>query len=795
MTGAVVEITSVVRSVIPAWVVMVPLVGALLVYIAGRKSEEVRDLLSVAITTITFGLVVSIYPIVSTGSIIVYTIPAILFGLNFYVDGTGFLLAVITSFIWMIATLYSVGSGYMSHEHARNRFYTFLLLTLGVNMGVLLTGDLFSLFIFFEVMALTSYVLVIHTETPEAMKAGKKYLFLSIIGGLFLLTGIFLIYHFTGTLMISPLMEEMADLGLLKYLIAAFMVIGFGVKAGIVPLHVWLPEAHPVAPTPASALLSGLMIKVGAYGILRTVCMIFTPAQADVVRYAAEHAPVLWSTTQTIGYGVIWIGLITMFIGVCLALIQENSKRILAYLSISSMGFIVMGIGCAAYLGYDGAIGFAGATSYILSHALFKALLFLVVGAVYFRTHELNIYKLGGLWRKMPITALCCFIAVMGLSGIPGFNGYVSKVLLYYSLVEAYELQGGGILYIGLIIFKVTSAGVICAAMKMFIFIFMGKRPEKYKDLKPLPLSMQVAMLALAVPILLIGIRPDMMMQIFILPAIGVYTYSAYSVEHLAKYGYDIAKFFTLTSIQGVGGKMMMASMIFVLGIRAGWFHAQPPLWIGPNYWYERIGSSFLWFCKNIVAAVAILIDIAFVKVASGFIWFCRNPITIFSSLIDIAFAKSAEAFIWVCQNPVVVFANLMDRAFVKIAEAFIWVSRNPVAVFASLIDRAFAKIGESFAWFFKSPAWVFLYYLDKVLSKIITGLGRTFKCIALIITKSIDKLSLEAERASKRADERLERIERGELAEDVRSIDIAIFLVAMMLLIFLGYMALVHLL
>lgn len=758
-----------VTSPIPVLAVLLPFIGGFLVYLVGKKSEKIRDLLTLTITVITFGLILSMYPIVFTGElIIVYTLKHLgPYGMNFNVDGTGLLLATIASFLWVIATLYSVGPGYMSHEHARNRFYAFLLVTLGANLGVFLSGDLFSLFIFFEIMAFTAYILIIHAETPEAMRAGRKFLFLSIIGGLFLLSGILLIYHFTGTLMITQLMNELEAIGWMKYLIAAVMIIGFGVKAGIVPVHVWLPEAHPVAPSPASALLSGLMIKVGAYGILRTAGMIFTPAPETVFVCAADHAPMLWNTAQTIGYWLIVIGTITMLVGVSLALLQENAKRLLAYLSICSMGFIVMGIGSAAYLGYEGTMGFAGATSYILNHAMFKALLFLAVGAVYFRTHELNIYKLGGLWRKMPVTAICCFIAILGISGIPGFNGYASKVLLYYSIVEAYELHGDGFLYIAQIIFKVASAGVICAAMKLYIFTFLGKRAEKYNDVKPVPVTMQAAMLALAAVIVLIGIRPDLMMQMLIVPAMGAYTFSAYSVDHLAKFGYEIGKFFTLIHIQGVGGKMMMAGVIFVVGIRAGGFHAHPPLWIGPNYWYERIASSFVWFCRNIVAGFASLIDTAFVKVASGFMWFCRNPVVIFSSLMDIAFVKIAKTFIWVCRNPVAVFASLLDMAFVKIAKTFTWVCKNPVAVFVS--------------------------YVDKVLSTIITGLVWTFKYIYGIIAKWIDKLTVEAERASERADERLERIERGEVAEDVKSIDIAIFLVAMMLLIFLGYMALVH--
>ena len=688
MAAEVVVVTSVVTSIIPVLAVLFPLAGALPVYIAGRESEKVRDVLVLAITLMTFGLVISMYPIVSA-STIEYTIPSFLYGLNFSVDGTSLLLAVITSFLWFIAMLYSVGSGYMSHEHAKNRFYTFLLLTLSANMGVLLTGDLLSLFIFLEVMLFTSYILIIHEETPEAMRAGRKYLFMSIIGGLSLLMGILLIYHFTGTLTISPLMQKMAGLGWLKYLIALLMIAGFGVKAGIVPLHVWLPEAHPVAPCPASALLSGLMIKAGAYGMLRTVGMIFTPAKAVVI-YATEQVPALWSTTQAIGYGVIWIGIITMFAGVCLALVQENSKRMLAYHSVSQMGYIVLGIGCAAYLGSEGAMGFAGALYHIVNHALFKALLFLTIGAVYYRTHELNMYKLGGLWRNMPITAMCCFIAVMGISGIPGFNGYASKVLLHHSIVEAYELHGDILLFLGTIIFKIVAIGTIASTLKMFIFTFLGKRSEKYKDVKPVPRSMQVAMLAIAAVIILIGIRPDLMMHMFIVPAMGVDTYSAYSVEYLAKYGYDAAMFFTLPNILDVGVTMLVAGVIFIVGIRAGWFHLHPPLWICPNYWYERIAAGFVWFCRNPVSTLAICVDMAFIQIVHGLIW--------------------------------------------------------------------------------------------------------TGKCTYATTPHGVDRLSVAAEKASRRAGKRMEGIERGEIAVDVKSIDFAMFIVAVMLLIYLANMALVHL-
>ncbi|MDI6889305.1 MAG: complex I subunit 5 family protein, partial [Methanocellales archaeon] len=254
-----------------------------------------------------------------------------------------------------------------------------------------MAGDLFTLYIFFELLAVFSYVLVIHEETPEAMAAGRKYLFIGIAGGLCLLAAIFLLYHYSGTLEITSLAQEIEGIGYLRYLICALMLIGFGAKAGMFPVHVWLPDAHPVAPTPASALLSGVMIKAGAYGIFRTVNMIFTPFAevaehgaaseiahaplahattaatehgASIAENAVEHGAAViehattWVTTANIGYVVIWIGVITMFMAVILALMQENSKRMLAYHSISQMGYIILGAGCAAYLGEKGVLGF-----------------------------------------------------------------------------------------------------------------------------------------------------------------------------------------------------------------------------------------------------------------------------------------------------------------------------------------------------------------------------------------------------------------------------------------------------
>src|SRR3990172_639931 len=225
----------VVTTAAPMIAVFLPLLISLPLYFVGKISETARNLLAVATAAASFLLIASLYPIIEGGSQAVYKAPILMLeGMNFLVDGTGFIFAAVTSFVWLLATIYS--TSYMSHEHSRDRFFAFLILTLAADLGVLVTGDLFSLFIFFELLSLSSWVLVIHAETPEAMSAGKKYLFMGVIGGLVLLFGIFLVFTNTGTLSLSPLLGSLAGLGNIKYLIAATMTLGFGVKASMFPV-------------------------------------------------------------------------------------------------------------------------------------------------------------------------------------------------------------------------------------------------------------------------------------------------------------------------------------------------------------------------------------------------------------------------------------------------------------------------------------------------------------------------------------------------------------------------------
>lgn len=510
---------AVVESYLPLIVVLLPVVGAFLLYIVSSISKELRNFTLVALNCTVLILVASMFPVLRNGRIF-FELGALLdYGIHFYVDGTSLIFAFLISLIWLIASFYALD--YMEGEANQVRFFSFLTVTLGGALGTVLAGDLFTLFIFFELMSLSSYVLVVHKEDQEALSAGKKYLFMAIGGGLVLLLGIFLIFFYAGTLNIVFLMSYLEPLGWSKYIIAACFIIGFGVKAGMLPLHIWLPEAHPVAPSPASALLSGIMIKVGVYGILRTTAILFSPSF-----FQLEMGLVDWSVAGNLGYFILIMGFITMFAGASLAIFQRNMKKILAYSSISQIGFILVGIGLSTYMGTRGGLGFEAGIYHLVNHAFFKSSLFLIAGLIYVRAHhELDIYKLGGLYKRMPITTIAFIIGMFGIIGMPGFNGFVSKTLLHEALLEAYRFQGDKILYYGEKIFKLTSAMTVAYFTKMLVAFFSPPNKEM-KDLSEDSIAMKFCFGILSVGIILLGLFPGVLMDTFIIPATVDYTFT-----------------------------------------------------------------------------------------------------------------------------------------------------------------------------------------------------------------------------------------------------------------------------
>ena len=441
---------------LPLIVIATPLIGGVIEWLVGRKSDSVRDITVVYTTFITLVLVLAMYPHALDGTL-TYALDQLLgFGFTFKVDMLSLTLAMTTSILWLPVMIYS--HKYMLHENHRSRFYFFMSVTFSAILGTVMAGDLFTMFMFFEIMTFSSYMLVSHGESKESLNAGYSYLYIGVMGGLAILLGMILLSAYTGDLSFVPMADKLINMGNMRYVIFGLIMFGFAIKAGMAPVHVWLPKAHPVAPTPASALLSGIMIKIGAYGILRVATTYLFPASFQIT----DYKDVLWSVSKSFGSGLIWLGIITMAIGVFMALQQSNIKRMLAYHSVSQMGYIVLGIGVAVYLGYKGAMGYSGAMYHIINHALFKSLLFMVAGVVFLYTHELDMYKLGGLWKRLPFTALVCLIAVFGITGMPGFNGFISKSILHHAIIEAY--QYGAPSFRGAeIIFNIISAGTDCS--------------------------------------------------------------------------------------------------------------------------------------------------------------------------------------------------------------------------------------------------------------------------------------------------------------------------------------------
>ncbi len=662
------EVAKVLISPAPLFACLMPVIGAILAAIWGKRTR-IRNGIVIGTTLITLGIVVSMYnPAYQRG--IEYSLPTMLgWGLNFRVDLVGLLIAIVTAFVWFLSCIYA--TSYMAKEHAQTRYYVFCLMTEAANLGVLLTKDFFSLFLFFELMAIFSWVLVVHEEDEKAMAAGRLYLYMSIIGGLFLLCGIILLYAFTGQMSIQPLAHLLNEIpSTIRYLIAVTMMVGFGVKAGIFFLHVWLPEAHPIAPTPASALLSGLIIKAGAYGILRTVNTLFAPVAEKGAEAAVHEAHVSWTMLTTLGYSLIWVGVITMFFGVVNALMSPNCKRMLAYHSVSQMGYIVMGLGVAAYLGKDGAMGLAGGLYHIVNHALFKSALFLSIGAVYLRTRELDMYKLGGLWRYMPFTCLACFIAVMGISGVPFFNGFASKTLLHHAILEAYQFSesyttSGELdinLHIAEVFFMLTAFGTFCSNVKMWLFVFIWKRPERFRDIQPAPVSMKIALGTLSSAILFVGLRPNWMLEKFIGPSLSYFGFEpathAYRVLFNAHSPagtlrstipvlYDPQTLSILGSPEAVhniavcGTVVLGGAMMFILGYRFGWFHIHPPEWLSVKYWYLKLAKGFIVAVSVPGQAVSDVTDELYYTLASGFLsiprYITSRRRTISSAILEFA--------------------------------------------------------------------------------------------------------------------------------------------------------------
>ena len=450
--------------------ILLPLLAGGIGYWIGTKNKKLRDRFTALITVLEFVVFVICCSDVFSGAVYELEVAKLCgLGLSFRLDGFRFLLATMAMLLWAMCTLFS--EQYFSHYHRRNRYYFFWMATLSATVGVFFSGDLITAFLFFEIMSFTSYVFVAQEETQEALRAAATYLAVAVIGGLAMLMGIFLLQDCLGTLEIAVLREAgenylawaaVNDMSTTQYYVAgALILLGFGAKAGMFPLHIWLPKAHPVAPAPASAVLSGKLTKVGVFGILVVCCNLF---------YG----------NRIVGGIMLAIGLVTMFLGAVLALFSVNFKRTLACSSVSQIGFILTGIGMMGILGEENSIAASGTILHMLNHSMFKLVLFLVAGVIVQNLHALDLNEIRGFGRKKPYLMLCYLFGALGIGGIPGWSGYISKTLLHEGIVEGiHHVHDSHMAALGLkcaeIVFLI-SGGITCAYMiKLFVAVFVEK--------------------------------------------------------------------------------------------------------------------------------------------------------------------------------------------------------------------------------------------------------------------------------------------------------------------------------
>ena len=430
-------------------------------YLIGRRSKKMRDRFIVLTTLLELLATVAVV----AGEHLSLRLDSFCgLGIGFESGGFHSLMAILAASGWFAASVLSLE--YFSHVKHRNRYYIFWMLTLGATMGVFLSADLFTTFIFFEVMSFTSYVFVVQTEEKDAVRASGTYLGVAVIGGLVTLYGLFLLYNLLGTLQISELAhaaESVTDRGQL-WLGGLLTLVGFGAKAGAFPLHIWLPTAHPAAPAPASAVLSGVITKTGIYG-------------------TAILSTTLFLHDGTWGSMLAVIGAITMVLGAAMAVCSVDLKRTLACSSVSQIGFIMVGLAMQCLLGHHNALAVDGTILHILNHSLIKMVLFPIAGIIHLSTHSYDLNDIQGFGRGKPLLAVLTGIPMLSLAGLPLLNGYVSKTLLHESIVEYIHLLESGTWVFTALEWAFLFAGGLTFAymLKLFICIFVEKNAKEKK--------------------------------------------------------------------------------------------------------------------------------------------------------------------------------------------------------------------------------------------------------------------------------------------------------------------------
>lgn len=467
----------IVESSLILWVFLIPVILGVVIFFTGRFGAFLREGLASVGVAASFIISLLIAKHILKGEVITF------WNENLRADGLSTLMILLASLMGTLVLIYS--QKYIK-EHPRlakikpklTRYYAFISLFLGMVNWTCVMNNFAMLYISMEFTTLSAAFLVIFYFRRSSLEAGFKYVMLVTAGMAFALLGCILIYSAKpGLLKLTDMAKLAETLPPSTVLLAcAFFVVGFGTKAGLVPFHAWLPDAHAEAPAPVSALLSGIVIKVGAYALARTIT-VFAEHYHSVVVFVA----ILSSAS--------------MLIGIFMALVQDDVKRMLAWSSISQIAFVVEGLGLGTYLGVFGGM------FHIINHTLNKALLFLSVGALTYYTGIRSIRELGALKKSMPITAFCFLVGAISISGLPPLNGFVSKFTLFVAAAKA------GLLWASII--AILTGLLTTACFGLAVYKIFWVKPAQSNEVREVPASMLACMLVLAILCIAVGLFPN----------------------------------------------------------------------------------------------------------------------------------------------------------------------------------------------------------------------------------------------------------------------------------------------
>ncbi|MDH5364094.1 MAG: proton-conducting transporter membrane subunit [Dehalococcoidia bacterium] len=495
----------------PILLIAIPLLAAFLTPLIGRASGKARDVLVVASLAFVEFLVIILARDIYLNGLHIYTLgassPNLTIPENYIVpvriilevDSMSIFMAIISATVSLAAAIYSLS--FMKGETGQNRFYTLLLLLVAGMLGMVLTGDLFNLFVFLEIASIAGAALTaFRTRFADTAEGGFKYIVISSLAALMVLFAIGIFYAQYNLINIAALAHVM-QYTMLDKIALVLLVIAFMMKLAGVPLHMWCPDTYSVAPAGIT-----IMLVVASYACLYALfrtCFTLYGISPDMV---------------TVGWIVIITGMLTMFVGVTMAVFQTDIKRLMAYHCISQTGYMLLGIGVGLAvlnrpeaLNTYGIAAMDGGIFHIINNALYKGLLFLTAGALFHRTGTRDLNKMGGLAHKMKWTTIFYIIGALSISGIPPSNGFASKLLIYESVYRFNPILA--------IVAMITSILTLASFTKAFYSAFMGAELPEYQEVKEVPKSMIAGMAILAAGVVFFSLFPGLVVARLAHPA------------------------------------------------------------------------------------------------------------------------------------------------------------------------------------------------------------------------------------------------------------------------------------